>query len=89
MGARTVGEVQVSRADSDFLTWLTQLGEENCREMTGPNFQSVFNRHMWASNAKLMNFYMTYGYELYHIPSLLTKFTSLVVHLGVRSPSLV
>ena len=32
--------------------------------MTGPNFQSVFYRQLWASNAKLMNFYMFYGYVL-------------------------
>ncbi|KAI0263999.1 glycoside hydrolase family 35 protein [Gloeopeniophorella convolvens] len=36
-------------------------GYANCRELTGPNFQSVFYRQLWASNAKLMSFYMFYG----------------------------
>uniref|UniRef100_A0A0W0F4R5 Glycoside hydrolase 35 catalytic domain-containing protein n=1 Tax=Moniliophthora roreri TaxID=221103 RepID=A0A0W0F4R5_MONRR len=36
-------------------------GYEKCRELTGPDFQSVFNLQLWASNAKLINYYMTYG----------------------------
>ncbi|KAI0278189.1 glycoside hydrolase family 35 protein [Russula aff. rugulosa BPL654] len=39
----------------------TAPGYASCREMTGPNFLSVFYRQLWASNAKLMNFYMFYG----------------------------
>ncbi|KAI0301135.1 glycoside hydrolase superfamily [Multifurca ochricompacta] len=39
----------------------TAPGYAACREMTGPAFQSVFYRQLWASNAKLMNFYMVYG----------------------------
>jgi len=39
----------------------TAPGYTACRAMTGPNFQSVFYRELWASNAKLMNFYMFYG----------------------------
>ncbi|KAI9452442.1 glycoside hydrolase family 35 protein [Russula earlei] len=39
----------------------TAPGYASCREMTGPSFQSVFYRQLWASNAKLMNFYMFYG----------------------------
>ena len=32
-----------------------------CRKLTGPDSQSVFNLQLWASNVKLINFYMTYG----------------------------
>jgi hypothetical protein len=32
-----------------------------CRQLTGPDFQSVFNLQLWASNAKLINYYMIYG----------------------------
>ncbi|KAF8173226.1 glycoside hydrolase family 35 protein [Mycena galopus ATCC 62051] len=32
-----------------------------CAELTGRAFQSVFNLHLWASNAKLINYYMLYG----------------------------
>ncbi|KAK7019437.1 hypothetical protein VNI00_018047 [Paramarasmius palmivorus] len=36
-------------------------GYERCRELTGADFQSVFDLQLWASNAKLINYYMTYG----------------------------
>ncbi|KAH8977974.1 glycoside hydrolase family 35 protein, partial [Lactarius hatsudake] len=39
----------------------TAPGYAACGEMTGAEFQSVFYRQLWASNAKLMNFYMVYG----------------------------
>ncbi|KAH9053098.1 glycoside hydrolase family 35 protein [Lactarius vividus] len=39
----------------------TAPGYASCGEMTGAEFQSVFYRQLWASNAKLMNFYMVYG----------------------------
>ena len=32
-----------------------------CQVLTGPDFQSVFNLQLWASNAKLINYYMLYG----------------------------
>ncbi|KAG6845067.1 hypothetical protein H0H87_001129 [Tephrocybe sp. NHM501043] len=32
-----------------------------CSVLTGPDFQSVFNLQLWASNAKLINYYMFYG----------------------------
>ncbi|KAJ7688189.1 glycoside hydrolase family 35 protein [Mycena rosella] len=32
-----------------------------CAQLTGPNFQSVFNKQLWASNAKLISYYMLYG----------------------------
>ncbi|KAJ7058088.1 glycoside hydrolase family 35 protein [Mycena amicta] len=32
-----------------------------CRELTGPNFESVFHKQLWASNAKLISYYMIYG----------------------------
>ncbi|KAF7311208.1 BetaGal-dom2 domain-containing protein [Mycena kentingensis (nom. inval.)] len=36
-------------------------GYAPCATLTGPDFQSVFNMHLWASNAKLINYYMFYG----------------------------
>ncbi|KAF8879099.1 glycoside hydrolase family 35 protein [Gymnopilus junonius] len=36
-------------------------GYAGCRVLTGPDFQSVFNLQLWASNAKLINYYMLYG----------------------------
>ena len=38
------------------------IGYGPCRVLTGPDFQSVFNLQLWASNAKLINYYMFYGY---------------------------
>ncbi|KAK6984994.1 glycoside hydrolase family 35 protein [Favolaschia claudopus] len=48
----------------------TAPGYAPCAQLTGPNFQSVFNRQLWASNAKLISYYMLYGYILgsYPIP---------------------
>ncbi|KAJ7133272.1 glycoside hydrolase family 35 protein, partial [Mycena epipterygia] len=39
----------------------TAPGYAPCAELTGPDFQSVFNLQLWASNAKLINYYMLYG----------------------------
>ncbi|KAG6840788.1 hypothetical protein C0991_004328 [Blastosporella zonata] len=39
----------------------TAPGYAPCRVLTGPNFQSVFNLQLWASNAKMINYYMFYG----------------------------
>ncbi|TFY54520.1 hypothetical protein EVG20_g9672, partial [Dentipellis fragilis] len=39
----------------------TAPGYENCRTLTGADFESVFYRSLWASNAKLLSFYMVYG----------------------------
>ncbi|KAH9480337.1 putative beta-galactosidase C [Psilocybe cubensis] len=39
----------------------TAPGYAGCRVLTGPDFQSVFNRQLWASNAKLISYYMLYG----------------------------
>ncbi|KAF8871082.1 galactose-binding domain-like protein [Infundibulicybe gibba] len=39
----------------------TAPGYPPCRVLTGPDFQSVFDRQLWASNAKLINYYMIYG----------------------------
>ncbi|KAJ7740521.1 glycoside hydrolase family 35 protein [Mycena metata] len=36
-------------------------GYAPCAELTGPDFQSVFNLQLWASNAKMINYYMLYG----------------------------
>ncbi|KAF8968901.1 glycoside hydrolase family 35 protein [Flammula alnicola] len=39
----------------------TAPGYAPCRVLTGPDFQSVFNLQLWASNAKLINYYMIFG----------------------------
>ncbi|ESK87049.1 glycoside hydrolase family 35 protein [Moniliophthora roreri MCA 2997] len=36
-------------------------GYEQCRKLTDADFESVFNLQLWASNAKLINYYMVYG----------------------------
>lgn len=36
-------------------------GYAPCLELTGPDFQSVFNLNLWAANAKLISYYMVYG----------------------------
>ncbi|KAK7044841.1 glycoside hydrolase family 35 protein [Favolaschia claudopus] len=36
-------------------------GYEKCAQLTGPKYQSVFNKQMWASNAKMISYYMYYG----------------------------
>jgi hypothetical protein len=36
-------------------------GYDQCRVLTGADFENVFNLNLWASNAKLINYYMLYG----------------------------
>jgi len=36
-------------------------GYDQCRILTGANFENVFNLNLWASNAELINCYMLYG----------------------------
>ncbi|KAH7885531.1 glycoside hydrolase family 35 protein [Phlebopus sp. FC_14] len=36
-------------------------GYDKCRVLTGADFESVFYLNLWASNAKLINYYMLYG----------------------------
>jgi len=36
-------------------------GYQACQQLTDANFMSVFNLQLWASNAKLINYYMLYG----------------------------
>jgi hypothetical protein len=45
-------------------------GYDNCRQLTGPDFMSVFNLQLWAGNAKMINFYMLYGYAPPSAPTL-------------------
>lgn len=45
------------------LTLLT--GYALCHQLTGTQFQSVFNKELWAANAKLISYYMIYGCVLY------------------------
>ncbi|KAF8551280.1 glycoside hydrolase family 35 protein [Imleria badia] len=39
----------------------TAPGYHQCRLLTGPDFENVFNLNLWAANAKLINYYMLYG----------------------------
>lgn len=39
----------------------TAPGYDQCRILTGADFENVFNLNLWASNAKLINYYMLYG----------------------------
>ena len=39
-------------------------GYDACAILTGADFENVFYKHNWASNAKLINYYMFYGYAL-------------------------
>ncbi|KAF9524253.1 glycoside hydrolase family 35 protein [Crepidotus variabilis] len=36
-------------------------GYDGCRVLTGTDFSRVWNRQVWANNAKLINYYMFYG----------------------------
>lgn len=38
-------------------------GYDACAVLTGPDFQDVFYKQNWASNAKLLSYYMLYGYD--------------------------
>lgn len=60
-----------------------QLGYGPCLELTGPDFQSVFNLNLWAANAKLISYYMGYGCvpHIQHYTPRLTVYS--VVHRGV------
>ena len=37
-------------------------GYDACEVLTGPDFQDVFYKQNWASNVKLISYYMLYGY---------------------------
>ena len=37
-----------------------------CEVLTGPDFQDVFYKENWASNVKMISYYMLYGYA--HCP---------------------
>ncbi|KAF9240278.1 glycoside hydrolase family 35 protein [Melanogaster broomeanus] len=39
----------------------TAPGYDKCRALTGTDFENVFYLDLWASNAKLINYYMLYG----------------------------
>ncbi|KAI9568565.1 glycoside hydrolase family 35 protein [Boletus coccyginus] len=39
----------------------TAPGYDQCRVLTGADFENVFNLNLWAANAKLINYYMLYG----------------------------
>jgi hypothetical protein len=63
------------------------VGYGPCRVLTGPDFQSVFNLHLWASNAKLINYYMFFGYansDFFSRCCENSHFFRKVGHLGVR-----
>ncbi|KAI0079138.1 hypothetical protein K474DRAFT_1592617 [Panus rudis PR-1116 ss-1] len=37
------------------------VGYDGCEVLTGPEFEDVFYKENWASNAKFLSYYMTYG----------------------------
>lgn len=37
------------------------LEYSGCTLLTGPEFENVFYRQLWASNVKLVSYYMFYG----------------------------
>ena len=39
-------------------------GYDACSVLTGPDFQDVFYKQNWASNVKLVSYYMFYGYVI-------------------------
>ena len=39
----------------------TAPGYPACQELTGPNFQDVFYKTLWAANAKMLSYYMVFG----------------------------
>ncbi len=41
-------------------------GYAACEVLTGPDFQDVFYKENWASNVKLISYYMLYGYACSH-----------------------
>ncbi|KAI0352573.1 hypothetical protein OH77DRAFT_1523159 [Trametes cingulata] len=43
-----------------FDTW-GGAGYDACVQFTGPDFQDVFNKNNWASNAKMISYYAFYG----------------------------
>ncbi|ETW79762.1 glycoside hydrolase family 35 protein [Heterobasidion irregulare TC 32-1] len=51
----------------------TAPGYENCRQLTGAAFESVFYRTPWASNAKLMGFYTLYECGAIPFPGVYTS----------------
>ncbi|KAG2357219.1 glycoside hydrolase family 35 protein [Suillus spraguei] len=41
--------------------WGSTAGYDQCRILIGADFENVFNLNLWASNAKIINYYMLYG----------------------------
>ena len=63
-------------------------GYDACELLTGPDFQDVFYKHNWASNAKLISYYMLYGRVITFFPQTFCLLTvSTVARAGVLSPS--
>ena len=44
-------------------------GYDACEVLTGPDFQDVFYKQNWASNVKLISFYMLYGCAFFDSPA--------------------
>ena len=44
-------------------------GYDMCEVLTGPDFQDVFYKWNWASNVKLISYYMLFGYVVILSPS--------------------
>lgn len=42
-------------------------GYDACEILTGPDFMDVFYKQNWASNVKLISYYMVYGLVLFDL----------------------
>ncbi|KAF9465368.1 glycoside hydrolase family 35 protein [Collybia nuda] len=41
--------------------WGSTGGYEGCRQLTNPNFQRIYNHHLWANGVTAIAYYMFYG----------------------------
>lgn len=53
-------------------------GYAACEVLTGPDFQDVFYKQNWASNVKLISYYMLYGCVL------TSRASAIVTHEGAQ-----
>ena len=55
------GVVTTGCAGGSFDPW-GGPGYDACEVLTGPDFQDVFYKQNWASNVKMISYYMLYGF---------------------------
>ena len=47
-------------------------GYDACEALTGADFEDVFYKQNWASNVKMISYYMVFGYVIWCIHNNLT-----------------